>query len=161
MNYAWPAILQLFAFAVLFAEVLVPSFGVLSLIALGLGVWSWYFIVTELSGVAVAVFAIADAILVPLAVRQAFRYLGRSPVSHRTDVGVGSGLEETMRTLGARTGRDAIADSPLRPAGKIRIDGDLYEARTAGEFVQRGALVRIVAVQGAEYIVEPVRSGGA
>lgn len=160
MNYAWPAILQVFAFAVLFAEVLIPSFGILSLVALGLGIWSWYFIVTELPGAALVAFAVADAILVPLAVRQVFRYLGRSAVSHRTDVGVGSGLEETTRALEARVGREAVADSLLRPAGKIRIDGDLYEARTAGEFVERGATVRIVSVQGAEYLVEPVRAEG-
>ena len=65
---------------------------------------------------------------------------------------------ETTRALAARTGREAVADSPLRPAGKIRIDGDLYEARTAGEFVERGAAVRIVAVHGAEYLVEAVRT---
>jgi membrane-bound ClpP family serine protease len=156
MIYLWPIVLQVFAFAVLFAEVLIPSFGVLTLVALGLGVWSWYFIVTELSTAAIVVFGIADMILVPLAISKGFRYLGRSPVSHVSDVGTGSGLEETMRTLELMVGTIAQADTALRPAGKVRVGDGLYEAHTAGEFVDQGAAVRIVAVRGAEFLVEKI-----
>jgi membrane-bound ClpP family serine protease len=156
MTYAWPIVLQIFAFAVLFAEVLIPSFGILTVIALGLGLWSWYFIVTELPTAGVTAFAIADAILIPLAVRFGFRYLGRSPVSHRTDVGTGSGLDDTIRALERHVGREAVADTALRPSGKIRIDGETYEAQAAGEFVDKGAALRIVALRGAEFLVEKI-----
>lgn len=156
MTYAWPIVLQIFAFAVLFAEVLIPSFGILTVIALGLGVWSWYFIVTELPTAGVTAFAIADAILIPLAVRFGFRYLGRSPVSHRTDVGTGSGLDDTIRALERYVGREAVADTALRPSGKIRIDGETFEAQAAGEFVDKGAPLRVVALRGAEFLVEKI-----
>jgi membrane-bound serine protease (ClpP class) len=157
MMYAWPVALQLLAFAVLFAEVLIPSFGVLSVIALGLGAWSWYFILAELPAGAKIAFAVADIILVPTAVRFAFRYLGRSPVSHRTDVGVGSGLEDLSRGLAAHVGRAAVAESFLRPSGKLRLDGVVFEARTAGEFVDKGAAVRIIAVDGGGFLVEKTK----
>jgi membrane protein implicated in regulation of membrane protease activity len=129
---------------------------VLTLIALALGGWSWYFIVSELPVGGVAAFAIADAILIPLAVRYGFRYLGRSPASHRTDVGTGSGLEETIRELERHVGREAVADTALRPAGKIRLDGDVFEAQAVGEFVEKGATVRLSAVRGAEFLVEKI-----
>jgi membrane-bound ClpP family serine protease len=154
--YAWPLVLQLFAFAVLFAEVLIPSFGLLTLMALALGAWSWYFIVTELPAGGVIGFAVADAILIPLAIRFGFRYLGRSPISHRTDVGTGSGLEDTTMALERHVGREAVADTALRPSGKIRIDGETYEAQTAGEFVDKGAVLRVTAVRGAEFLVEKI-----
>jgi membrane-bound ClpP family serine protease len=156
MNYLWPIALQVFAFAVLFTEVLIPSFGVLSLVALALGVWSWYFIVTELSTPAIVVFAVADMILVPLAIRFGFRYLGRSPVSHVSDVGTGSGLEDTTRLLETLVGTVAEADTSLRPSGKVRVGDAIYEAHTAGEFVEKGAAVRLNAVRGAEFLVEKI-----
>jgi membrane-bound ClpP family serine protease len=156
MNFVWPIVLQFLAFAVLFAEVLIPSFGVLTLVALALGIWSWYFVVTEFSVAGIIAFALADAILVPLAVRQMFRYLGRSPVSHVTDVGTGSGLEEATHALEVHLGAVVEADTALRPAGKIRVGDDVYEARTAGEFVEKGARVRINAVRGAEFLVEKI-----
>jgi membrane-bound serine protease (ClpP class) len=159
MNYVWPVVLQALAFAVLFAEILIPSFGMLSLVALGLGVWSWAFIVAELPRTAVIAFAAADAVLVPLAVRYAFRYLGRSPVSHRTDVGVGSGLEEVSRSLEERVGGEAVAETSLGPAGKIRQGGEIFEAHTAGEFVEKGSAVRIVAVRGSELLVDKIQPG--
>lgn len=154
MNILWPIILQVLAFAVLFAEVLIPSFGLLALVAAGLGIWSWYFIVTGLSGAALVVFAVADIVLVPLALLYGFRYLGRSPVSHVTHVGTGSGLEETTRMLSSLIGSEAVTETALRPAGKVRVGDGIYEAQAAGEFVEKGVNVRLVAVRGAEFLVE-------
>jgi membrane-bound serine protease (ClpP class) len=154
VSFLWPAVLQLLAFAVLFAEILVPSFGTLSLVALGLGAWSWALIIATLPTAGVVAFAAADAVLVPLAIRQAFRYLGRSPVSHRTHVGAGSGLEESARPLAEKVGREAVAETALRPAGKVRLDGEVFEAESAGEFVEPGAAVRLTAVRGTVLLVE-------
>jgi membrane-bound serine protease (ClpP class) len=157
MMYAWPVALQLLAFAVFFAEILIPSFGALGAIAVGLGAWSWYFILAELPSGAKLAFAVADLLLVPLAVRFGFRYLGKSPVSHRSDLGAGSGLEDVSRELAAHVGRAGVAESFLRPSGKLRLDGAVYEARTAGEYVEQGAPVRIVAVDGGGFLVEKIK----
>lgn len=157
MNIVWPVILQILAFAVLFAEVLIPSFGLLGLVAAGLGIWSWYFIVTGLPGAGVTAFAVADAILVPLAILYGFRYLGRSPVSHVTHVGTGSGMEDTTRVLSALIGSEAVTETALRPSGKVRVGDGIHEAQAAaGEFVEKGVNVRLVAVRGAEFLVEKI-----
>jgi membrane-bound ClpP family serine protease len=154
MSYVWPIVLQLLAFAVVFAEVLIPSFGLLALIAIALGVWSWYYIVTELPQGAIIGFAIADMILIPIAIRYGFAYLGRSPVSHLGRLEVGSGLEERSVELSHFVGATGVTESFLRPSGKVRVDGELYEAQTAGDFVEKGAEVRIVSVRGSGFIVE-------
>ena len=157
--YVWPISLQALAFAVLFAEVLIPSFGVLSLVAVGLGASSWMVILATLSSGGTLAFALADLVLVPLAAWQVFRFLGRSPVSHRTNVGTGSGLEDSSRALALHLGRFVSAETSLRPAGKIGLDGEIFEAQTAGEFVEKGGIVRLVAVRGAGFIVEKNQTG--
>lgn len=154
MNYVWPIVLQALAFAVVFAEVLIPSFGLLALLALALGVYSWYYIVTDLPSGAVLAFAIADMILIPVAIRFGFAYLGRSPVSHQSRLETGSGLEERGVELSRLIGSTAVAETYLRPSGKIRLDAELYEAQTSGEYVEKGAEVRITAVRGSGFVVE-------
>ncbi len=154
MSYAWPIVLQLLAFAVVFAEVLIPSFGLLALIAFALGAWSWYYIVTELPQGAIIGFAIADMILIPVVIRYGFAYLGKSPVSHQARLEIGSGLEEKSVALSRLVGSTGVTESFLRPSGKVRIEGDLYEAQTTGDFVEKGAEVRVVAVRGSGFIVE-------
>ena len=156
MKYAWPAILQLLAFAVAFAEVMVPSFGALALLCAGLGIYSWYYIVTALPTGAAIGFGIADALLIPLAIKVGFSYLGHSPVSHVTTLGTGAGMEEQDRALSGLIGRIAVVDAPLRPSGKIRLGADVYEAKTAGDFAERNTPVRITGLAGAALLVEKI-----
>jgi membrane protein implicated in regulation of membrane protease activity len=108
----------------------------------------------------VTAFAITDMILVPILIRYGFRYLGRSPVSHRSDMGPGSGLEEKTRALQAHAGRTVITETALRPAGKVRFDGEIFEAETAGEFVEKGAEVRLTAARGSGFLVEKIGGSG-
>lgn len=52
-------------------------------------------------------------------------------------------------------GDSAVAITTLRPAGRISVGGQLFDACTAGEFVDAGSLVRVVRVRGATVDVEP------
>jgi membrane-bound ClpP family serine protease len=63
-------------------------------------------------------------------------------------------LEEVDRELGRHVGATALADTPLRPTGRIRIGEETYEAQSAGEWVERGAQVKILAVAGSRFQVE-------
>lgn len=156
MNILWPIALQIMAFALAFAEVVVPSFGILTVLCLALGSYSWYLILTTLPQQAAIWFGIADIILLPFFVRFAFKYLGRSPISHQSDLGVGSGLESLDLEMGRKVGMTAIVDAPLRPTGRIRLGDEVFEAQTTGEFVDRGVTVKIVSVSGSRYHVETV-----
>jgi membrane-bound serine protease (ClpP class) len=153
LNYVWPAVLQALAFAVAMAEVIIPSFGLLSLLCAGLFIWSWVLII-ELPRSAAVWFGLADILLVPLLIRFAFSYLGRSPVSHRTHLGTGSGLETLDQSLTRHVGSTATVESALRPTGKIRIGDELFEAQAGGEFVEAGSQVKIVSVSGSRFQVE-------
>lgn len=157
MKYLWPAVLQVLFFAVAMAEVVVPSFGILALIAAGLLVWSWI-LIAELPRMAAIWFGIADIILFPIAIKFAFKYLGRSPASHTTDLGTGSGLEGLDRDLSRHIGTVATVDAPLRPTGRIKLGDEVFEAQTTGDFVDRGASVKVVSVAGSRFQVEKVQA---
>jgi len=156
MIYFWPLVLQVLAFLIAMAEVMVPSFGILSFICVSLTAYSWYFIFTRLPHSALIIFGILDLFLIPIGIKLAFHLLRNSPLSHGTDLGTGSGLEKIDAELQRHVGVVAVVDAPLRPTGKIRIEDEIYEAQTTGEFVDRGVPVKVVSVIGSRFQVEKV-----
>lgn len=154
MNVFWPILLQALAFCVAMAELLLPSFGLLTLLCVGLAGYSWYLIWTTLPNVAMVSFFIADLALIPAGFFLGLRIIGRSPLSHRSDVGHGTGLEPEEGKLQLLIGRKGIVEAMLRPAGKVRIDQDVYEAITTGDYLAKDQEVRIIALHAGALQVE-------
>ena len=154
MKLLWPIALQLMAFGLAFAEVIVPSFGVLLVLCLAVAGYAWFVILTRLPQSAAIGFGIADLILVPLFIKFSLSYLGRSGMSHRSNLGAGSGLDAVDKDLQRHVGVTVLVDATLRPTGRIRIGDDTFEAQTGGEFVEKGAYVKIVSVSGSRFHVE-------
>lgn len=50
----------------------------------------------------------------------------------------------------------AIAETDLRPSGKISIDGDYFEAQTNGEYILKGKTVKIISIKNMYLIVREV-----
>lgn len=156
MTYLWPIVLQVLAFVVAMAEVIVPSFGVLTFLCAALVAYSWYFILTRLGHSAAIGFGIADIIMIPIGIKLALHFLKNSPLSHQSNLGTGSGLEAMDASLQHHVGETALVDAPLRPTGKIRIGEEVYEAQTTGDFVDRGTPVKVVSVIGSRFQVEKI-----
>lgn len=51
-------------------------------------------------------------------------------------------------------GKRGVAQTDLRPMGRIRIDGGNYEAKTLGEFVDKGDAVTVIGIENGVLIVE-------
>jgi membrane-bound serine protease (ClpP class) len=47
-----------------------------------------------------------------------------------------------------------IADTDLRPSGRCDLQGELFDAQSTGEYIQRGAAVRVVGRMGTSLVVE-------
>ena len=154
MKYFWPILLQALAFGVGFAEIMVISFGLLAALCVALSAYSWYYIVNNLPHGAAIAFGVADVILVPVAIKFGFNLMGRSPISHGSSLGSGSGFETRDAELQKHVGATAQVEAPLRPVGKIRIGSDVFEAQTSGEFVERGVTVKISGIRGSGFLVE-------
>ena len=52
-------------------------------------------------------------------------------------------------------GRTAVVVSPLAPAGQVKLDGELWRARSGGP-VETGTRVIVTAVEGLTLLVRPV-----
>lgn len=57
-------------------------------------------------------------------------------------------------TPAALTGRSGVAFTALRPAGKVEIDGNIYDASSTGEFIDAGAQIRVVRYETSSIFVE-------
>lgn len=58
--------------------------------------------------------------------------------------------------LAALVQREGIAITVLRPSGAVEIDGEVVDVVTDGQYVEAGTKVRVVRVQGARVVVEPL-----
>jgi membrane-bound serine protease (ClpP class) len=57
-------------------------------------------------------------------------------------------------------GKTGIAASALRPAGKAKIDGELVDVVTLGDFIEKDARVRVLKVDGNRIVVAGVSGSG-
>jgi membrane-bound serine protease (ClpP class) len=53
-------------------------------------------------------------------------------------------------------GKIGVADTTLRPSGRIEIEGEMYSAETDGSYVEAGRGVKVIKVQGNRIIVKLV-----
>jgi membrane-bound serine protease (ClpP class) len=64
-----------------------------------------------------------------------------------------------------RAGRTGTAVTLLRPSGKAKIDGEVYDVVTQGDFIPKGSRIRVLKISGTRIIVtreDPdVRGNGA
>jgi membrane-bound serine protease (ClpP class) len=67
---------------------------------------------------------------------------------------------QTAEMATSATGLIGVTSSMLRPAGKGRFEGRLYDIVSRGDFLDEGVKVRIVHVEGNRYVVEAVDSEG-
>lgn len=136
------------------AEVLFPSFGVLSLLASVAIIASLAtaFGIDTSTGVN---FLIAVALLVPAAILGGMRLFPHSPVGRRMVV---SGL--SFKARAATDERDlqlvdatGEVETDLRPAGTARLAGRRVDVVSRGELIEAGAPIRVIEVSGNRVVV--------
>jgi membrane-bound serine protease (ClpP class) len=136
------------------AEVLFPSFGLLSVLAalaLG-GAVAAAFSESSEAGFA---FLVAIALLVPGTILLGFKLLPHSPLAkHLVASGFsfedGAGIDRRDLAL---LGVEGTAETPLRPAGMARLAGRRVDVVTRGEHLEAGSRVRVLEVRGNRVVV--------
>ena len=53
-------------------------------------------------------------------------------------------------------GKKGVAETVLRPSGKVSIEGQLYDAFTRGEYVEKGQYVEVLSETGSSLQVKPI-----
>jgi len=102
--------------------------------------------------------AVTTTSLLTLLVFTASYFLPKSPAFRWLTLAENLGSDEGYAAQSTPEARDAVglvgvATSTLRPAGRGRFEGKNYDIVTRGEFLERGARVRIIQASGNRYVV--------
>jgi len=155
-----PILLLIASLALLAIEVIVVSFGVISLLAIACGVGS---VILAFSESSVYGWSMVSALVIgaPVVLRGTFLILPKLPFAR------GLYLDAPKLTEDDRHAADHIDRSllgqvgesvtPLRPAGTIMIDERPHDVvATSGTMIERGTQVRIIDITANRIVVEPV-----
>jgi len=135
------------------AEVFFPSLGLLAVLATAALVGSVAMAFQESSAMGVR-FLIAIAVLVPATIMAGFKLFPRSPLGKR--MVVSGPTFDTARAdprAGSLLGQEGSIEADCRPAGMARLGGRRVDVVTRGEWIESGARVRVVEVQGNRVVV--------
>jgi len=161
VEVAWGWVALLLVMGVLFAvaEIFVPSGGLLTVLSVlcFLGAIVMAFFLGETAGILTL---LATVLLTPLLLYVLMRIWPHTPIAKRIilsgPASRGTAGDLTRRRPGELVGREGLAKTLLRPAGKMTLDGQVIDCVTEGEYVQPGARVRILAEHGARVVVRAV-----
>ena len=155
----WAVILLGLGLALIVAELLFPSLGMLGAAAALCIVGA--IAVAFVQGTNVGVnFLIATALLVPVCVFVGFKLLPRSPVGKHL-VARGFSFEDGAavdRRDESLLGQDGEVEALLRPTGTARIGGRRVDVMSRGEPIEPGARVRVIEVEGNRVVVARIEA---
>jgi membrane-bound serine protease (ClpP class) len=148
-----PIILQLVGVVVIIAEIILPSGGILSIVALGVFGYSLFLVFNAVSMTIGFSFVAADLILIPVLVILGLKLLARSPVTLRKTLSRKEGVSSQSSELESYVGRQGNAVTDLRPAGIAVINGKRVDVVTRGEYLEKDSAIIVTAVTGNQIIV--------
>jgi len=149
-----PILLLGLGLAFVVAEVLFPSFGVLSVLAT-LSIVAAVAMAFKESTQTGIQFLVAVVILVPSMIMLGLKVFPRSPIGKKM---VASGLSfESENATDPRdlelVGEVGEVEAPCRPAGMVRIGSRRVDVVTRGEFIESGERVQVAEVLGNRVVV--------
>lgn len=152
-------VLQVIGAAIIIAEIIIPSGGILSILAVSIIGYSLWSVFTGISATAGVVFAVADAIFLPVVIVIGIKLLARSPATLRAELARKDGVTSQSPDLEQLAGASGTAATDLHPSGMARIDGRRVDVVTNGEYIEKGASVVVVSVTGNRVVVSEADSG--
>lgn len=148
-----PIILQLAGVVVVFAEIFIPSAGLLGLLAAGLFGYSLFLVFTDISTVAGSYFLVADLLGLPVLIYFGLKLLAYSPATLKQTLSSQEGFSSQNPTLGSFLNRTGEALADLRPSGLALIDNQRVDVVSRGEYIGKGSKITVVAVKGNQVVV--------
>ena len=152
----FPIILQIAGILVLLAEVILPSGGVLTILAIGCFGYSLYSVFTNVSMSIGMMFVVADIIILPIVLIAGLKLLAYSPVTLRTALKKTDGVTSQYEKLSGFMGKTGQTINNLRPSGTALIDGRRVDVVSRGEFIEKDKPVIVIAVAGNRVVVREV-----
>ena len=150
----FPIILQLVGVVVIMAEIILPSAGVLTVMAIAIFGYSLYVAFTQFAPMVGVVFLMVDLVSIPVLVILGLKLLARSPATLRTELSSADGVTSQDPEIAQYVGKSGQSVTDLRPAGIAVIDGQRVDVVTRGEYIDRDTPVVVHAVAGNQIVVK-------
>ena len=147
-------ILQLVGILVIIAEIIIPSGGILGILAAGLIGYSLYIVFSQVSASAGMVFVMADLVILPVLVYFGIKFLARSPVTLRARLSKKDGVTSQDAAQNAFLGMAGRTVTDLRPSGVAIIHGQRIDVVTRGEYLEKETDIVVTAVRGNQIVVK-------
>ena len=148
-----PVVLQLAGVLVIIAEIILPSGGLLSLVAVGLFGYSLFIVFHDISTMAGTYFVLADLIIIPALLALGLKILARSPATLRETLSSENGVVSQSPELESFMGRAGKSVTDLRPGGTAIIDDKRLDVVSRGEYIEKDSNLIVVEVTGNQIIV--------
>jgi membrane-bound ClpP family serine protease len=161
----WALALFLAGLIVTLAEVVLPSGGMLALVAVMCLIGS-IACAYQLSGWAAIGLLLVEGICIPVVIVMAFKVLPRTSIGKNLmlEPPPDESPEPASQTkqpwdenrYALLLHKEGVAVSPLRPSGTAEIDGNRLSVITDGQLILQGSRVRVILVEGNRIVVEAV-----
>ena len=151
-----PIILQLAGVFVVIAEIVIPSAGLLAVLAAGLIGYSIYLVFTEISSSVGMAFIMVDIIAFPVVLMVGLKLLVKSPVTLKTSLSRADGFSSQSEELLAYNGKTGMAVTDLRPAGMAMIENKRVDVVSRGEYIEKGSAIVVLAIEGNRVMVKKI-----
>lgn len=148
-----PFILQLLGIIIVVVEVIVPTGGILALVAAALIGYSLYIVFSAVSSAAGMIFVVADLILIPVSLVVGLKVLARSPATLKKSLSRDQGVQSQNPDMDQFVGMEGVAITDLRPSGTALINGKRLDVVSRGEYLERSSEVVVLSVTGNQIIV--------
>lgn len=157
-------VLLLCGFILLFAEMFIPSGGIIGVIcvlcfggAVYFAFQAWY----HSQPLFWWTYLVSVAILVPLGIIGAFRLLTHSPLGNRVLLRAPSQEEVTpyqreSQHLSGMIGKRGVTMNLMTPGGLVKVEGERLHAISEGLMIEPQTEIEVVAVRGTRVVVRPV-----
>jgi len=155
--YIFPVFLQIIGIFVIIAEIFIPSFGILTLISIGIFFYSLYIVFTNISTAAGIFFTGIDIVLVPFIITMGIKILAQSPLTLKLRLSKKDGVVSQKQELETLIHMRGKAVTDLRPAGIAMIDSKRLDVVTDGEYINAETPVVVTNVTGNRIVVEQIR----
>lgn len=152
MPILWVVLFQILASLLIVAEVLVPSFGLLSVLSAAFFFYSYY-LLNAYNPSFTPILFILNLFTVPSIIIFSVKILGNSPMALKKKL-------EKARSFGAEVvvdiGETGVTSTPMRPSGKVRFKNGFFDAITEGVFLEKDTPVEVVSLKENKIVVKSV-----
>jgi membrane-bound serine protease (ClpP class) len=154
----WSILFTILMVIAIFLEMLTPTLGGFTLVALGFGGASVWMGFKSLSPSFGYIMAAIDLLLFPATLYIGITFLKRSPLMHSKELSSSVQNAPDAPPLTELVGQQGRALTPLRPGGAALIGSRRLDVVTEGKFVPTDTEVKVIQVEGNKIVVEPIRS---